>query len=302
MTSPVAAWKKVWKFFREVPWSALLPACVVLVSGGWVADGLKGEVLFPGVMDRVGMPGHWWPGMAVAGLCFVVATLLVYGMRRHFVPVKSLSRHECEPHRSLILFISPTPNEPEFLDPPPSIKVTQDVPRKNKGTGKVEVEVTVAELEAKPESLRKDIEELNKLRWNWQPLLRAIATHTVEDKPERLHLIGSPDLGGSHRQLDMCERVLRRYLPNVETVTRRGPVDFEDFSALQKCLRAIIEEEKQAGLRDEDIVIDVTGGQKPTSIAGSSVTFSTNVTFQYVQPRSPHRVYAYDVVNLAPER
>ena len=84
---------------------------------------------------------------------------------------------------------------------------------------------------------------------------------------------------------------------NVETA---GPVEFEDFNALHRCLRGIISQEKKdADLKDEDIVIDVTGGQKTTSIAGATITFNTRVTFQYVQTRHPFEVYAYDVIHLS---
>jgi hypothetical protein len=35
-------------------------------------------------------------------------------------------------------------------------------------------------------------------------------------------------------------------------------------------------------LSENEIIIDVTGGLKPTSIAGAAMTLSRNVTFQYV--------------------
>ena len=39
----------------------------------------------------------------------------------------------------------------------------------------------------------------------------------------------------------------------------------------------------------------VTGSPKTASIAGSAITFSTEVTFQYVQTNHSLAVYAYDV-------
>ena len=79
-------------------------------------------------------------------------------------------------------------------------------------------------------------------------------------------------------------------------------MDFEDFNELVQCLREIIKSEKERGFEDEDIVIDVTGGFKTTSIAGSSITFNTNVTFQYVRTLEPKKVYAYDIVYLSHQR
>jgi hypothetical protein len=39
---------------------------------------------------------------------------------------------------------------------------------------------------------------------------------------------------------------------------------------------------KRQGMRESHITIDVTGGFKPTSVAGAMMTVSTNVVFQYV--------------------
>jgi hypothetical protein len=56
----------------------------------------------------------------------------------------------------------------------------------------------------------------------------------------------------------------------------------------------------QAGFNEQDIVIDITGGQKTTSIAGAVVTFNSQVTFQYVQTDDPYDVLIYDVVVRMP--
>jgi hypothetical protein len=53
-------------------------------------------------------------------------------------------------------------------------------------------------------------------------------------------------------------------------------------------------------MNERDIIIDVTGGFKTTSIAGASITFNSQVTFQYVQTLPPNEVYAYDVVYQPP--
>ena len=66
MKSQLPVVRKRGKRRKRVLWRALLPACGVLVSGGWVADGLKGEVLFAEwalfaeLMNCLGMPESWW--------------------------------------------------------------------------------------------------------------------------------------------------------------------------------------------------------------------------------------------------
>ena len=68
-------------------------------------------------------------------------------------------------------------------------------------------------------------------------------------------------------------------------------------------IQETIDKQKKGGqgkvkFTDKDIVIDVTGGTTMASIAGSSSTLNTRVTFQYVQTNPPHEVYAYDVAYL----
>ena len=151
-------------FLGGVPWlGALLPACVVLVSGGWVADGLKGEVLFAKLMSWLGIPVHWWPGMVVASLCFLGYTLVLYANRRAFVPMLNLSRHRCDPHRSLVLFVSVSPPDIEFESKPDGD--TGPFPITVKRTsriGTIEAEATI-----KGECLNEDINVLDVDKLNW---------------------------------------------------------------------------------------------------------------------------------------
>ena len=53
-------------------------------------------------------------------------------------------------------------------------------------------------------------------------------------------------------------------------------------------------------MSERDIMIDVTGGIKTASIAGASITFNSQVMFQYVQTQPPYEVYAYDVLTRLP--
>jgi hypothetical protein len=256
-----------------------MAAWLVLITGSLVADGLKGDALFE----------HWWPVLAqyqwlvtlgVVGL-FILASVWLYHQRQAFSLARSLSRHLCEPHASLILLVS-TPNHT------PSGTMFPLQLRSDRG----------ATVELHGKSLAEDIKALDSIRWNWQQLLRAIVPHATA--LQRIHLIGSPGAEGSFAHLDLCHGLLQRYLPGVGLVKVDEPIDFEDFNALVQCMRRIINQEKQHGMKERDIIIDVTGGFKTTSIAGASITFNSQVTFQYVQTRPPNEVYAYDVVYQPP--
>lgn len=73
--------------------------------------------------------------------------------------------------------------------------------------------------------------------------------------------------------------------------------NFEHFDILSATIRELIETLKEHhGLRDSDIQIDVTGGQKPTSIVAAAVTFRSSVEAQYVCTNDTNRVVSIDVV------
>ena len=69
---------------------------LVLSSGSWVADGVKGEVLFSDwpffFEDRA------W-GLLIAFVVFLAASGVLYWLRRTFANIQSLSPHLCDPHK-----------------------------------------------------------------------------------------------------------------------------------------------------------------------------------------------------------
>ena len=269
-------------------WRALLPGWLILVSGSWVADGLKGEALFGdwGWSRSIPDPYLRLGSLVFAFACFAGASLWLYHWRRDFEMVRSLSQSPSSPHRSLVVLVS-TPNPPPDEAQDGSLRLRPPDEREISLTGKLDDDIDRV---------------LSGIRWNWQQLLRGVRPHV--GTLERVCLVGSPGKRGSSRYLRLCEKMLRRYLPAGTTITRHSPeVDFEDFNGLVRELRGIVTAEKRAGMTDEDIIIDITGGPKTASIAGSAITFSAEVTFQYVRTHYPFEAYAYDVVQQPlPER
>lgn len=285
MRNPVP---KLRAFLRSYRWRALLPGWLILISGSWVADGLKGEVLFGDWAWGRLLAEHRWLGLAFAVLCFVLASLWLYSYRRDFERVRSLSQDRCTPHRSLVVLVS-TPNPVPHEERDGSLRLPAPDGREIRLPAPDRQEMLATD------KLDHDIDRvLSGIRWNWQQLLRGVRPHA--GMIERVCLVGSPGERGSFQHLDLCEKMLRRYLGAEVVIARHHrKVDFEDFNGLVRELRGIVTAEKRAGMTDEDIVIDITGGPKTASIAGSAITFSTEVTFQYVQTNTPFAVYAYDV-------
>ena len=177
------------------------------------------------------------------------------------------------------------------------------------------------------ERLPDDIEGIttSKIFWNWQQPLRALrGMHQLET----IYLIGSPDAAGyqplgldetgeplensagfkqtpgsgkgSHTYLRLCQRLLEGYLPVGDGIPRavipwHVPVDFESFNDLTKELRNILRPLREK-LSPRQILVDVTGGQKVTSIAGAVLTLNNELRFQYVQTNEPFGTVPYDLV------
>lgn len=267
---------------------AVFLALLVLVSGSWIADGVKGEILFSDWFDFFG--NRAW-GLSVAFVVFLVSSYGLYRLRHAFANIQSLSRHKCDPHKSLILIVS-TPTPGTRLDDSTIMLHFPD------GT---EIQLSDC-LDQDLDKLDKLLQEKPSCKWNWQQQMRAIKPHVNPEKQLlRLHLIGSTGDGGSLEHLDSCEKWLERYLPGVKITKDESGVDFNDFDSVVQHIQKIIDEQKKEDkvkLTDKDIVIDVTGGTSMASIAAASTTLNTRVTFQYVQTNSPREVHAYDVAYL----
>ena len=278
---------------------AFVLALFVLISGSWLADGFKGEVLFSDWFDS--FANRAW-GLLVAFVVFLASSYGLFRLRHAFANIQSLSWHKCDPHKSLILLVS---------TPTPEIELDADsrtLRFENKEIQQSESDDLPKEIELS-KCLHQDIENLDKLekenrsyRWNWQQMMRAIRPHIDPEKRLlRLHLIGSTD--GSSKHLDLCKKWLEGYLPGVEITRDESGVNFGNFNAMVRHIQKIIDEQKKGGkgkvkFTDKDIVVDVTGGTTTASIAGASTTLNTRVTFQYVQTNPPHEVFAYDVAYL----
>ena len=288
MNRPSSKWKKI---------GAALLALLVLISGSWIADGVKGEVLFS---DWSGFFADRAWGLSIALVVFAAASYGLYRLRHAFANVQTLSWHKCDPHKSLILLVS-TPTRGTGLD------LDEDPPRLDFDArpGGAEDPEPKKSIQLSSD-LSVDIEKLDNLSpypWNWQQMMRAIKPHIVDSEKRllRLHLVGSTD--GSLQHLDSCKKWLKRYLPRVEITRDESGVNFGDFNAMVRHIQEIIDKQKKGGkgkvkFTDKDIVIDVTGGTTTASIAGASTTLNSGVTFQYVQTNPPHEVYAYDVAYL----
>lgn len=270
-------------------WDTISPVVVPIIcafSFSWVDTGVTGDALFVKwcpVLEQYKI----WTLLAVTSL-FVWSSRWIYNHRQRYLPVRSLSRQACKPHACLVLMVS-TPNPRPPVDPkatcfPSSMQFGKTITF----TGDLET----------------DIHALDGTRWNWQQILRAVKEHRDKlgqtESKGRIHLIGSSGQDGSYPWLPVCKLFLQQYFPQAAITPYIVPVDFEDLDSVRDAIQQIIDQEKERGTPEGEIIIDATGGQKTTSIAVALATLNSKVTFQYVQTTDDPKVIAYDVVSETP--
>ncbi len=273
---------------------------LTMITANWTAEALK-CIIFENKFCWTQEYGGW---STTAGAClaFVVSFLFLYKYRWDFVPIKNFSEEEVRPHRCLIIPISS----------PWRRGKERDVEIINAENGKFRISVKNMDtgdfVKIPQNKLSDDIDRLEGTGWSWQQLLRGIEKHVENNKLEQIYLIGSPDtktMKGSHSVLNVAESIIRDYIQRIKKIHKhQQPVDFEVFNSLTDALNKAISTFKEEGYHENDIIIDITGGQKTTSIAGAAVTLDNKVTFQYVQTnpdeKGEYKVLAYDVVIQSP--
>ncbi len=142
----------------------------------------------------------------------------------------------------------------------------------------------------------QNIERLEKSDWDvldaknfsWKPVQRGMEAH--RQRLNSVWVICSPESG---EQYEWFESMFQKLYPNVSFI-RQNVSSFEDISALTQTLEEILADLPK-DMDESDVVIDITGGQKPASIAGMMVSLvNENRQAQYVQTNAPFDVKTYD--------
>lgn len=145
---------------------------------------------------------------------------------------------------------------------------------------------------------------------NWEMVIRGIIPHW--DGLKRIYLISSENItnqtiknsknaadDGSKNEANELKKLLdwifmkgKRHVD----IILPSPVDYEQIDEISNTLAFVLDDAVKAGFKHSDVLIDVTGGQKPTSIAGAAYTFSSRIAIQYVQTGRNKEAMTYDIV------
>ena len=266
---------------------AVLWVLALLVGLGWFTDSLFEWLVDIGDAAGGGKVEDWFPlhrVIAVAAFVAVLARLswLARGARKRYRPRVGREDRPAQT-KGLILFLS-------------NLWTVDQARLANKlhaldGIG------AFRELEGK---------------LNWRMPLEAIAYHL----PRLSHVVvicsrgegeGEQRTPGSAEQLQLFREVCNQVFPGAELVLHDaaaldsrfgGGLSFEDVDAVSHATDEAFQWLLDRGLALADILIDVTGGQKPNAVAATAVALAEGRRIQYVAcPRSGGdcRVTVYDV-------
>jgi hypothetical protein len=260
-------------------WSVVL-VVLFLVTLGWFTDSLFEWLTDVGPWLKGRPVDDWWPiHRVVAVIAFPTYLMFLWLAARHARKrLRPRVRQDDQPPRArgLVLFLSAL-----------------------KGDQADEIRLALESGLRGLEDFRHRFE-----RCSWRMPLEALAYHQGRLR-QVLVLVSAdePAGAGSVGQFALFRALALSLFPasdlRVEPVSVCDPcygdgVDFEDMQALSAAVDDAYEYLLGLGLRDSEALIDVTGGQKPTAIAGAAVALAEGRCLQYVSTRD-YRVRVYDV-------
>jgi hypothetical protein len=283
--------KRLYARFREgLPW----------ITGGFsvIFGNCAAQAIYESVQDLFGGGETQlsWPRLSYIP-AFIASVYLLYRQRKKLLPPRTryFRNEEAERRGHLVLFLSSI--RKELVD-------NGGIPDWLELSGEIESDIAgIERLKA------------GKPNWPWEMPIRAIRHHLEAPLKTVTLLCSNESIRQAGLFLGVCARyesfggiefnlLAGRngqvvYLPRVspELDCSAGGFDFESFDELTRAVWFLLKEFKDRGYPDHEIMIDITGGQKPTSIVGAAVTFNRAVKAQYVQTNRPWKVLSYDVIH-----
>lgn len=284
-------WLKLQELF---PW---FTAAFVALSVGWAGDAAQEtlDVWISGTMGVLSLP------RCAYILSFLGSAILLYRQRETFFrPRTRYLRNETpEKRRHLILFLS---------------NLNTDKGKFNNG---VPNGLTLSN------DLNTDIKRMEVLKnkkpplyWSWEMPLRGLRHHI--GILQSVTIICSKE---SIEQVNWFLDICRRY-DSLKDITffilAKDPAElistpsgalgfargwnFEDFNELSNAMWTLIKGlKRQHDIKESEITIDFTSGQKVNSVVAAAITFNRKIKGQYVQTNPKWKVLGYDAVLATPD-
>lgn len=245
---------------------AILFVIAISVALSWFPDGLSNLIEKRYSMGVI--------KLSVASIIVMVIWLI---LRKYIVSQKiEVICEEPTPVRALAIFLSTLILYGE---------------KKNR-TSPQELIDTLTQLVTHTDFNNQNIEEIL-ADTSWEIPLIVIRHHAPT--LEYLYVITSEGDSGTTHQMELFTKTVNALFPKVKIIELvKGGVDFEDVRAVFQAVEKFYTEVSAKGIKQEDALVDITGGQKTASIAGAIATLATGRRFQYVSTVSK-KILAYDV-------
>ena len=124
---------------------------------------------------------------------------------------------------------------------------------------------------------------------SWRMPYEAVKYHIP--RLEKLVVVTSKD---SSAQFPLFKELMNLIFNNKMEIEERKLKSFESVKEIFKEIDSIYKNLKERGIKERDVIIDVTGGQKTNSIAAAFMTLYYDREFQYVSTQN-YEVKSYDV-------
>lgn len=275
------------------PW---ITAALVALSAGWAGDAVQDtvNVWFSGTMGVLSLSRCLYISI------FLGSVILLFRQRDAFFrPRTRYLRNETpEKRRHLILFLSNLNiNKGKFNNGVPDVLTLSN------------------DLDADIKSMEVLKDKKQPLYWSWEMPLRGIRHHFGELQSVTI-ICSEESIEQVHWFLDICKRY--NSLKDVTFfIMAKNPVElistpsggtlasargwkFEDFNELSNAMWILIKKlKRQHGIKESEITIDFTSGQKVNSVVATAITFNRKIKSQYVQTNTPYAVLGYDAMLAA---
>jgi hypothetical protein len=298
MKVPSSRWRQRWWDYS--PW---IVGGLVILTGNCAAYSLW-ETL-QALMTLI--IGKKWGTISPTGILafalFLISVCVLYQKvkeRTRLHTRKLFKEDPAELREHLVLFISELKDYEKPSGLPPGLVLT----------GNLENDLRAIEEHKKPGP-----------RWTWEMPFRALMHHLgkspylyQESKLETVTLLFSQQSILSRDQFLACFSpyahegnfafnvlIKQRGTPGLFQNPLSSPPDeghgwdFEHFDELSEALRYLLNQFEAQGISEHEIMLDFTGGQKPSSAVAVAMTFNSKIKAQYIQTNPPMHAISYDL-------
>ena len=262
-------------------------------------------------------------------IILLIVTYVIYGKKKKF-KFYALSREgDAEPgkFKALILPVSTFKDSME-IEFDPDIKILEKIGESNPETLRKTVKnITLYDKDKKDsykiyskdfldnsgyDPVKKLDEILGNLKksrtlWSWAVPL-TIIVHNKKDyqyhkkgRLEHVRLVGTSGDNGSFKQLGKLKIIVNTFFKDIE-IKCEEISDFEKFDELTNLFEKIAENiEEKFHYKDEEIAIDITGGQKIISVVGTFFTLKSRTPILYLSQKEGGKIKEINaIINIEP--